>query len=112
MTISPIGTTCFGWLDVFNFAEKLSIVQFSLQVWAIIANIVNPYQYQQPPWWAFAMAFLQLVYFFFEYYGIHKKIIGLINFCCNARVIGTLIDGILLSILAYDYFYLGLDFER
>ena len=109
MTISPIGTTCFGWLDVFNFAEKLSIVQFSLQVWAIIANIVDPYQL---PWWAFAMAFLQLVYYFLEYYGINKKIIGLINFCCFARVIGTLIDGIILSIFAYDYFYLGLDFER
>ena len=50
MTISPIGTTCFGWLDVFSLAEKLSIVQFSLQVWAIIANIVNPYQ--PAPWWA------------------------------------------------------------
>ena len=109
MTISPIGTTCFGWLDVFSLAEKLSIVQFILQVSAIIANIVNPYQ---PPWWVFGMAFLQLVYLFFEYYGIHKKIIGLINFCCIARVIGSMIVGIFLSIFAYDYFYLGLDFER
>ena len=109
MTISPIGTTCFGWCDVFSLAKKLTILEFIFLVWQIIDNIVYSHQ-SQTPWWAFGIAFVNLAYFCLEYYGIDKKIFGLIIFGCFARLICTLARGIFSSIMAFEiYFHFGLN---
>ena len=109
MTISPIGTTCYGLCDVFSLAKKLTLLEFILLVWQIIDHIVYSYQ---TPLWAFAIAFLRLAYFCMEYYGIDEKILGLIIFGCFARLIGTLVYGIFSCIIAFDYFHFDLNSER